>query len=114
MAEHLSQSYCVFCKIIAGEAPGNIRYEDDEVAAFDNQLHWAPVMLLVMPSKHILQEDLWRSRTIAQVGAVALRLGEELCPGGFRLLSNIGSDALQTQEHAHLHVIGGAPLGLYV
>jgi diadenosine tetraphosphate (Ap4A) HIT family hydrolase len=37
-----------------------------------------------------------------------------MCPDGYRLLSNFGNDALQTQEHAHLHVIGGTKLGLYV
>ena len=51
---------------------------------------------------------------LAAMGEIAVRLGEESCPGGFRVLSNFGSDGLQTQPHGHLHVVGGAPLGLYI
>ena len=60
------------------------------------------------------QQEFWRSSLFPRAAAVAVRLGTEDCPGGFRLLGNFGRDALQTQAHGHLHVIGGAPLGLYV
>ena len=35
-------------------------------------------------------------------------------PGGFRLTSNFGYDAMQSQEHGHLHILGGTFLGHYV
>ena len=38
---------------------------------------------------------------------------KEHCPNGFRLLSNFGYEAMQSQEHAHVHVIGGTFLGEY-
>ena len=38
----------------------------------------------------------------------------QLCPGGFRLLTNFGYDAMQSQEHGHLHILGGTYLGHYV
>jgi diadenosine tetraphosphate (Ap4A) HIT family hydrolase len=47
------------------------------------------------------------------VGEVAVEMGQKHCPGGFRLVSNFGHDAMQSQEHAHLHVIGGTFLGEY-
>jgi diadenosine tetraphosphate (Ap4A) HIT family hydrolase len=37
-----------------------------------------------------------------------------MCPGGFRLLTNFGYDAMQSQEHGHLHILGGTFLGHYV
>jgi len=40
-------------------------------------------------------------------------MGEKHCPGGFRLVSNFGRDAMQSQEHAHVHVLGGTFLGEY-
>ena len=89
---------------------GNIQYMPDGVAAFDNWPDWAPIMLLVMPRKHIPQKELWWSGTTAKVGTVPMRLGEELCPDGFHVLSNIGPDAPQTQKLAYLHVNGGATL----
>ncbi|MGQ9573112.1 MAG: HIT family protein [Dehalococcoidia bacterium] len=102
---------CTFCQIIAHEAEAEILYEDDEVMVFRNRLHWVPVMLLAVPKRHISQEELWRN--LGRVGEIAARLGQEHCPSGFRLLSNFGLDAMQSQEHGHVHVIGGTFLGEY-
>ncbi|MFQ5873326.1 MAG: HIT family protein [Dehalococcoidia bacterium] len=102
---------CTFCEIIDGKRPASIRYEDDEVVVFDNKLKWAPVMLLVVPKKHMSQEQFWQDASKA--GGVAVEMGWRFCPGGFRLLSNFGPDAMQSQEHGHVHVIGGTFLGPY-
>ena len=104
----MEAAYCVFCEIVAGRLPSRIRHEDDEILVIHNLLDWAPVMLLLLPKGHLTQVGLWRS------GPLLSRLGEEDCPNGFRVLSNFGRDALQTQPHGHLHVVGGARLGLYV
>ncbi len=107
--------YCTFCEIIAGRLPSRKRFEDEDVVVFDNQLDWLPVMLLVVPRDHMTQTELWNSgQTLAKLGSLAVRLGREYCPGGFRILSNFGDDALQTQHHGHLHVLGGRFMGLYV
>ena len=103
---------CAFCDIVARKAPANIRYEDDDIIVFDNKLNWAPVMLLVVRKQHMSQEQLWQE--MSKVGAVAVEMGNLYAPGGFRLLSNFGADAMQSQEHGHLHVIGGTFLGPYV
>ena len=103
--------WCTFCRIVARQEPAEIVYEDDEVLVFRNLLRWAPVMLLVVPKKHCSQEDLWRN--MGRVGEVAVEMGLAHCPNGFRLLSNIGSDAMQSQTHGHIHVLGGTFLGEY-
>ena len=106
---------CTFCEIAATRLPARVRYQDDEVVVFDNQLTWAPVMLLLIPRIHLTQAELWSSgHLLSRLGALAVRMGNERCPDGFRVISNFGDDALQTQRHGHLHVVGGAPLGLYV
>ena len=51
---------------------------------------------------------------MANIGKLAVRLGEEMCPNGYRIVSNFGQDALQTQFHGHIHLVGGDRLGLYV
>ena len=102
---------CVFCDIVAKREPAAIRYEDDDVIVIDNILRWSPVMLLAMPKQHISQQELWAS--MGKVGAIATQMGEELCPGGYRLISNIGGDAMQSQEHGHIHILGGFNLGPY-
>ena len=111
----MEAAYCTFCEIVAGRLPSRVRYEDDEIIVFDNQLDWAPVMLLVAPKRHLSQAELWScGPLLTKTGETALRLGERYCPNGFRILSNFGPDAMQTQPHGHLHVIGGTHLGLYV
>lgn len=87
-------------------------YEDEEVIVFRNVLRWVPVMLLALPKQHLTQAQLWTTM-IGKVGPIAAELGAQYCPSGFRLLSNFGFDAMQSQEHGHIHVIGGTYLGHY-
>lgn len=103
--------YCTFCEIAAGREPADILYQDDDVVVFRNRLRWVPVMLLVIPRRHMAQAELWAD--MGRVGEVAVRMGGQHCPNGFRLLSNIGWDAMQSQSHAHIHVLGGTHLGEY-
>lgn len=105
--------YCVFCEIIAHREPARIEYEDDDVIVFHNVLMWVPVMLLAVPKQHMLQADLWSSPIMAKVSKAAVEAGAKACPRGFRVLSNFGPDAMQSQPHAHVHVIGGTFLGEY-
>ena len=111
----MGDGQCTFCDIVAGRIPANVRHEDDDVIVFDNELEWVPVMLLLVPRRHMSQGELWSDGALlAKIGALAVRLGRDRCPNGFRILSNFGHDALQTQPHGHVHVIGGSPMGLYV
>ena len=110
-----SPTYCAFCEIIAGRLPSRKIREEDGVIVFDNELDWLPLQILIAPTAHMTQEELWTSGDLlARMGALAVELGRERCPNGYRIVSNIGPDAHQTQPHAHIHVIGGANLGLYV
>lgn len=105
-------AYCVFCSIVAGREPANVLYEDEKYIVIQNILRWAPVMLLAMTREHLTQSQLWESH-IGNVGRIAAELGPVYTPNGFRLLSNFGYDAMQSQEHGHLHIVGGAHLGRY-
>ncbi len=105
---------CEFCRIVARQIPARVLFEDDELIVFHNRLTWAPVMLLVAPKRHVDQEAFWGSPLLARAAELALGIGRRECPQGFRILSNFGQDALQTQEHGHLHVVGGRELGFYM
>ena len=113
MADALPAAPCDFCAIAAHTAPADIRHKDDDLIVFRNRLRWAPLMLLVAPIAHLDQRQFWSSPLFARAASLAVEIGEAQAPGGYRLLSNFGEDALQTQEHGHLHIIGGASLGLY-
>lgn len=100
--------YCVFCRIIEGSEPARIIVDEKRFLVFRNVLGWLPVMLLAVPKDHLEQEQLWRD--VGMVSATAAALGREHCPHGFRLVSNFGWDALQSQPHAHIHVLGGSSM----
>jgi histidine triad (HIT) family protein len=107
-----NDEYCIFCEIISRREPSDIWYEDDEYIVFKNQLKWLPVMLLLVPKKHMSQQEFWGD--FGRAAKLGTELGEKFAPNGFRLLSNFGADALQTVMHAHLHILGGTTLGIYV
>ena len=105
---------CEFCRIVASQVPARVVYQDDDVMVIHNRLQWVPVMLLVIPKKHMSQEEMWQSPIIARLAEVAVQMGRDHCPGGFRLLSNFGHQAMQSQPHGHMHVLGGIQMGRYV
>jgi diadenosine tetraphosphate (Ap4A) HIT family hydrolase len=111
------QNGCVFCEIVAGQSPAKFehRVDDDgkllnhpDLVAFHNRLDWARVMLLVVPRSHVMQGEYWTGDLLNEAARLGVVLGESLCPEGFRLISNFGKSAHQSQEHAHLHVVSGA------
>ncbi|MDZ4278013.1 MAG: HIT domain-containing protein [Dehalococcoidia bacterium] len=102
---------CTFCRIVARTEPADILFEDDEVLVFRNRLRWVPVMLVVVPKEHLSQQETWERMT--RVAQIAVEMGRAHCPNGFRLLSNFGFDAMQSQPHGHVHVLGGTFLGEY-
>ena len=104
---------CVFCEIVADRSPANVRYLDEDIIVIVNKLTWVPLMLLVMPKKHMSQLELWSSDIMNRMGSVAADMGCMYAVNGFRILSNFGRDGMQSQSHGHLHVIGGTDLGPY-
>ena len=44
---------CLFCKIIAGEIPGTILYQDDTLVVLKDINPQAPTHVLIVPRRHI-------------------------------------------------------------
>ena len=106
---------CIFCKIISGTEPAKFHYEQVDFVVFENNLGWFPTQLLFVPKNHMTQSDLWSTRDlISEMGYLANQMRQERCPGGYRIISNFGEDGMQSQKHAHIHLVGGTKLGMYV
>jgi histidine triad (HIT) family protein len=110
-------SDCLFCGIVAGEVPADIVHETDQTVAFRDINPTAPVHVLVVPRRHIENaatvatehaEELVAILTAAR--EVAEQEGIGMPERGYRLVFNVGPDALNSVPHLHLHVIGGRPL----
>ena len=107
---------CLFCKIIAGDIPSTKVYEDDSVYAFRDINPQAPTHILVIPKAHISSVNevtAENSAVVAHIFAVIPRIAAaEGLTGGYRVVSNCGSDAGQTVHHLHFHILGGKELAL--
>ena len=103
---------CLFCKIIDGEIPGDIVYENDSVLAFNDINPMAPVHILIIPKEHIatlndLEEK--HTQTMGELFLVAKKIATEkgFSESGYRTVFNCNKDAQQTVFHIHLHLIAG-------
>jgi histidine triad (HIT) family protein len=108
---------CIFCSIVAGEAGGDILYQDEDVTAFRDIRPQAPTHILIVPNEHISSiSDLYESRNclLARMFAGAHHLAETagIAERGYRLVINTGPDAGQVIDHIHLHLLGGKPMRL--
>jgi len=102
----------LFTKIINGEIPGKILYQDDLCAVIQDINPQAPVHVLLVPKKeipsmnHVAAEDRdILGHLMLKVPEIAKQLG--IAEGGYRLVVNTNADAGQTVPHIHIHILGG-------
>ena len=107
---------CLFCKIIAGQIPGAIVYQDDTLVAFKDINPQAPMHVLIVPRRHIstltaLQpgDDGLVGEMVRRAAALAAEAG--YAERGYRTVFNCNAEAGQTVFHIHLHVLAGRTLG---
>jgi histidine triad (HIT) family protein len=105
---------CLFCRIVAGEIPATKVHEDDLVIAIRDINPQAPTHALVIPVAHVASAaDLTDAdgpllgRLFAVAADLARRDGLD---GGWRLVSNVGTDGGQSVDHLHIHLLGGRPM----
>ncbi len=106
---------CIFCKIVDGEIPADIVYEDEKYMAFKDINPKAPIHILIIPKKHIeklTDIDDSNKNIIADMVIVANKVAEQLGidKTGYRVVINNGPDAGQEVYHIHMHLLGGKKL----
>jgi len=100
---------CIFCKIIAGEIPSHIVYQDENVFAFLDIHPCSKGHTVVIPKKHFGTLEEMGTNTFATF-MLGLRAAQEkvqtvLKPDGVNIGINNGSAAGQAVPHAHWHII---------
>jgi histidine triad (HIT) family protein len=108
---------CLFCGIVSGDVPSDVVHETETTLAFKDINPAAPLHVLVVPRRHIdnastveaedgavLADMLMAARSVAEAAGLATP------ERGYRLIFNVGADALNSVQHLHLHVLGGQPL----
>jgi histidine triad (HIT) family protein len=103
---------CLFCRIVAGEVPSEEVAATSRTYAFRDVNPVAPTHVLVVPRHHIESADTVTAadaETVADMLLTAQQVarGEGIAERGYRLVFNVGRDALNSVPHLHLHVMGG-------
>ena len=106
---------CIFCKIIQGEVPCTVVYEDDYVIAFEDIYPSATNHVIVIPKIHI--EDLngvneenieYIKHIFSAITKVVKQLNID--ETGYRIVNNCGGHTFQSVKHLHFHIVGGQEL----
>jgi histidine triad (HIT) family protein len=107
---------CLFCRIAAGEIPADIVADSEHALGFRDISPVAPTHVLVIPRGHhpnlaaVAESD---PETLVAMVRLARSIADDegVSADGYRLVANTGASAHQTVFHAHLHLIGGRPMG---
>ena len=106
----------LFAKIIRGDIPADIVYQDESVTAFRDINPAAPTHILIVPNKiiptvnDVTADD---ERVLGRLFVVAAKLAaqEGIADDGYRLIVNVNKHGRQEIFHLHMHLVGGEQLG---
>jgi histidine triad (HIT) family protein len=104
---------CLFCKIVAGDIPGDVVHVTERTVAFRDLNPQAPTHVLVVPREHYPNaaalaagDPQASAELLSTAAAVAAAEGHD----DYRLVFNTGPSSGQTVFHAHLHLLAGRPM----
>ncbi len=106
----------IFSKIIRGEIPADIVFQDDTVTAFRDISPQAPTHILIIPNKliptvnDVTAQD---EQVLGHLFVVAAKIAQQegIAEEGYRLVMNCNKHGEQEVFHIHMHLLGGKPLG---
>lgn len=109
----------IFAKILRGEIPNDTVLETDHTLAFNDIRPQAPVHVLIIPKGPYVCHDHFAAEASDAEILDFMRVSAKVCDavspgegkGGYRVISNAGTDGVQEVPHYHLHVLGGRGLG---
>jgi histidine triad (HIT) family protein len=104
----MSETNCIFCKIVSREITTEFVAETANTLAFWDIAPLAKVHLLIIPKQHHrdvaeLAEN--APAILSEVLKTATDLAAKYTSGSFKLQFNTGAEAGQTVFHAHAHII---------
>ncbi|CDO32599.1 HIT family protein [Mycolicibacterium porcinum] len=101
---------CVFCAIVAGEAPAIRIYEDDDYLGILDIRPFTRGHTLVIPRQHTVDLTDTPAETVAAMARIGQRIARAarlsgLHADGNNIVINDGKAAFQSVFHIHLHVV---------
>lgn len=97
---------CPFCKIIAGQAPADILYEELAATVIAPLNPVTDGHVLVIPPYHV-RDAIENPDVTGATMEVAVRYARRV--GQCNLITSVGPDATQSVWHLHIHVVPRRP-----
>lgn len=105
----MKKDNCIFCKIIGGEIPSHVLYEDEQFKVILDVNPATKGHALILPKEHYANLYELPEETAADAMKLAQRMmrrmTEKLDCDGFNIVQNNGEAAGQTVFHFHMHLI---------
>lgn len=105
---NMSESTCIFCKIVSREIQTEFVAETANTLAFSDIAPLAKVHLLIIPKQHykdVGELSQGAPAILSEVLKTATDLAQQFTSGSYKLQFNTGAEAGQTVFHAHAHII---------
>lgn len=109
MSTTLDHGDCIFCRIVAGEAPASVIYQDEQVMSFLTIGPVNPGHAMVIPKAHLALLADMDETTGRRLFSVTSRVAQAIRDAGVRceginLFLADGEAAFQEVPHLHMHV----------
>ena len=104
---------CLFCKIVKGEEPKTLIYEDENFMVIENKYPVAPIHVLVLDKHHReksntlagkYQSEGYFDNLFGVIYKIVLKYG--LNKSGYKVVNN--GAGYNHFEHEHFHILGGS------
>lgn len=106
-------SDCIFCRIVRGELPAQVHYEDERFLAFSPLDLASKGHLLLIPKAHFSDIFDIDEETVGKLFSTAKKISSDLIKKfnatGVNFLHASGKDAQQSVFHFHLHIVPRYP-----
>ena len=100
---------CIFCKIIAGDIPGYIVYEDNKVMAFFDILPISHGHTIIAPKRHVADVESLEDDELKSMALAIKKIGKAVMAGldvkGYSVFLDNKSAANQHVPHVHFHLV---------
>lgn len=104
----------IFSKILDGEIPAEFIYEDEQLVVIKDAFPKAPVHLLMIPRKPIINLDDLNKDDEALMGYMMMKIpviADQIgLSEGYRTIINTGKGGGQEVFHLHIHILGGGAM----
>ncbi|MCP4272981.1 MAG: histidine triad nucleotide-binding protein [Gammaproteobacteria bacterium] len=101
----------LFSKIIDGEIPAEFVYEDEHLVVIKDIYPKAPVHVLMIPRKPVVNLDDLNPEDEKLIGYMMMKIPEIAADlqltDGYRTIINTGKGGGQEVFHLHIHILGG-------